>query len=90
MIAESMRLFPPVYVIGREATTELELGGYRVKPGYTVLMSQWVNHRDPKYFPDPKSSVPNAGSMGSQSASQSLRITHSAADSGYVWGARSP
>ena len=49
-----MRLFPPVYVIGREATTELELGGYRVKPGYTVLMSQWVNHRDQNYFPDPE------------------------------------
>ena len=54
VLAESMRLFPPVYVIGREATTELELGGYRVKPGYTVLMSQWVNHRDQNYFPDPE------------------------------------
>jgi cytochrome P450 len=54
VIAESMRLFPPVYVIGREATTELELGGYRVKPGYTVLMSQWVNHRDQIFFPDPE------------------------------------
>ena len=54
VIAESMRLFPPVYVIGREATVDLELGGYRVKRGYTVLMSQWVNHRDPEYFPSPK------------------------------------
>ena len=54
VIAESMRLYPPVYVIGREATTDVELGGYRVKRGYTVLMSQWVNHRDPKYFPDPE------------------------------------
>jgi cytochrome P450 len=54
VIAESMRLFPPVYVVGREATTDLELGGYRVKRGYTVLMSQWVNHRDPEYFPDPE------------------------------------
>ena len=54
VIAESMRLFPPVYLIGREATTELELGGYRVKPGYTVLMSQWVNHRDQNFFPDPE------------------------------------
>ena len=54
VIAESMRLFPPVYVIGREATTELELGGYRVNRGYTVLMSQWVNHRDPEYFPEPE------------------------------------
>jgi cytochrome P450 len=53
VITESMRLFPPVYVIGREATGDLELGGYRVKRGYTVLMSQWVNHRDPEYFPEP-------------------------------------
>jgi len=54
VIAESMRLYPPVYALGREATTDLELGGYRVKRGYTVLMSQWVNHRDPKYFPEPE------------------------------------
>ena len=33
VIAESMRLFPPVYVIGREAVTDLELCGYRVKRG---------------------------------------------------------
>ncbi len=58
VINESMRLYPPVYVIGREATRELEIGGYRVKPGYTVLMSQWVNHRDPKYFPDPETFIP--------------------------------
>jgi cytochrome P450 len=54
VIAESMRLYPPVYAIGREATADLELGGYRVKRGYTVLMSQWVSHRDPRYFPDPE------------------------------------
>ena len=39
VIPELMRVFPPVYVVGREATSELELGGYRVKRGYTVLMS---------------------------------------------------
>ena len=64
VIAESMRLFPPVYVIGREATTELELGRYRVKPGYTVLMSQWVNHRDPKYFPEPEEFRPERWEHG--------------------------
>jgi cytochrome P450 len=64
VIAESMRLFPPVYVIGREATTDLELGGYRVKRGYTVLMSQWVNHRDPKYFNDPEAFRPERWEHG--------------------------
>ena len=54
VIAEAMRVLPPVPMIGREAITDLALGGYRVKQGYTVLMSQWVNHRDPKYFPNPE------------------------------------
>ncbi len=54
VLTEAMRVYPPVYLIGREAMTELELGGYRVKKGYTVFMSQWVNHRDPRYFPEPE------------------------------------
>lgn len=58
VITEAMRVFPPVYLIGREATCDLELGGYRVKKGYTMFMSQWVNHRDPKYFPDPEAFRP--------------------------------
>jgi cytochrome P450 len=64
VIAESMRLFPPVYVIGREATTDLELGGYHVKRGYSVLMSQWVSHRDPEYFPDPEAFIPERWERG--------------------------
>jgi cytochrome P450 len=58
VITEAMRVYPPVYLIGREATTDLELGGYRVKKGYTVFMSQWVSHRDPRYFPDPEAFRP--------------------------------
>lgn len=54
VLAESMRVYPAVYLIGREATRDLELGGYRVRKGHTVFMSQWVTHRDPRYFgPDP-------------------------------------
>lgn len=54
VITEAMRVYPPVYLIGREATIDLELGGYPVKKGHTVFMSQWVSHRDPRYFPDPE------------------------------------
>jgi cytochrome P450 len=64
VIAESMRLFPSVYVLGREATTDLELGGYRVKRGYTVLMSQWASHRDPEYFSDPEEFRPERWGSG--------------------------
>jgi cytochrome P450 len=48
-----MRLFPPAYVIGREAIAPCEIGGYHVPRGTTVLMSQWVVHRDPRLFEQP-------------------------------------
>jgi cytochrome P450 len=58
VVSEAMRIYPPVYLIGREATRDLELGGYTVKKGSTVFMSQWVSHRDPRYFDDPDSFRP--------------------------------
>lgn len=59
VLSEAMRVYPPVYLIGREATTDLELGGYRVRRGTTVFMCQWVSHRDPRYFgPDPEAFRP--------------------------------
>src|SRR5206468_2937171 len=58
VITEAMRVLPPVYLLGREATRDLELGGYRVRKGYTVFVSQWVPHRDPRYFPDPEAFRP--------------------------------
>ena len=64
VITEAMRLYPPVYLIGREATQDLELGGYRVKKGYTLFMSQWVNHRDPRYFPEPEAFRPERWDEG--------------------------
>ncbi len=40
VIKESMRLYPPAWVMGREAIGECEVGGYRVSAGTTALMSQ--------------------------------------------------
>ena len=53
VITETMRLYPPVYLIGREATTDLELGGYTVRRGTTVFLSQWVTHRDGRFYDNP-------------------------------------
>ncbi len=54
VIKESMRLYPPAWVMGREAIEECEIGGYRMPAGTTALMSQWVVHRDPRYQPNPE------------------------------------
>ena len=53
IVKESMRLFPPAYVVGREALTDFKIGGYDIEAGTQVLMSQWVIQRDPRFFPDP-------------------------------------
>jgi cytochrome P450 len=90
VIAESMRLFPPVYVIGREATTELELGGYRVNRGYTVLMSQWVNHRDPEYFSEPEKFRPERWENGLAKRLPKFAYYPFGGDSGCAWGTPSP
>ncbi|PYZ97588.1 cytochrome P450 [Alteribacter lacisalsi] len=50
---ESMRLYPPAYVVGRQAETDLELGGYRIKKGETLLLSQYVMHRNASFFTEP-------------------------------------
>jgi cytochrome P450 len=53
VVTESMRVFPPVYAIGRRSVRNCEIGGYDVPAGTTFLMSQWVLHRDPRFFDDP-------------------------------------
>jgi cytochrome P450 len=53
VIQESMRLFPPAYVVGREATEDVDVAGYAVRCGTTLLMPQWVVHRDPRWFDEP-------------------------------------
>jgi cytochrome P450 len=54
VVKESMRLYPPAWGMGRSPIRPCEVGGYRVLPGASVVMSQWVMHRDPRYFADPE------------------------------------
>jgi cytochrome P450 len=54
IVLESMRVLPPVYIMGREVTDDCTLGGYRMPRGVTVLMSQWVVQRDPRFFENPE------------------------------------
>lgn len=52
VLLESMRLYPPAHSISREALQDCEIGGYPTPRGTTLLMSQWVLHRDPRHFPE--------------------------------------
>jgi cytochrome P450 len=50
---EALRLYPPVWVFARRATEDVDLLGYRIPQGSTVVVSPYVTHRNPRYFVDP-------------------------------------
>ena len=50
---ESMRLFPPLWAIGREVLAPIQLRTHNLPIGVHVLIPQWVVHRDPRWFVGP-------------------------------------
>jgi cytochrome P450 len=50
---EVMRLYPPAWAVSREVVQECAIGGHRIPPNTIVLVSQWVMHRDPRYYEEP-------------------------------------
>jgi cytochrome P450 len=53
VMAESMRLYPPAWAMGRSALNDFQLGGFFLPARTTVLMSTFITHRDPRFFPNP-------------------------------------
>ncbi len=53
VIKETLRIQPTVWWISRRAEQEVNLAGYRIPVGSEIAMSQWVMHRDPRYFDEP-------------------------------------
>lgn len=53
VIRETMRLYPPAYTIGRKTKEPVDIDGCLIPKGTNVLMSQWIVHRDPRWFEDP-------------------------------------
>jgi cytochrome P450 len=65
VIKESMRLYPPAWSLARTVISDFELLGYRIPAGSNVVMSQWIMHRNPVYFPDPEKFDPDRWSTDS-------------------------
>jgi cytochrome P450 len=50
VIAETLRLYPTAWAIGRESACDTQIGGQRVSKGTTVLIVPWSIHRDPRFY----------------------------------------
>jgi enediyne biosynthesis protein E7 len=59
VVQEAMRLYPPAWVIEREALAEDQLGGYRIPAGATVAVSPYVLHRHPDFWTNPEGFDPD-------------------------------
>jgi cytochrome P450 len=55
---EVLRLYPPAYIMAREVVEPCEIGGYTLEPGSTIIFSQWVMQRDPRFYDDPEAFRP--------------------------------
>ncbi|MDQ6722994.1 MAG: cytochrome P450 [Thermoproteota archaeon] len=56
---ESMRLYPPAWTLGRQVINDYKVDKYVIPGGSIILMSQYVMHRNPLYFPDPDRFYPD-------------------------------
>lgn len=50
VVKEAMRLYPPVWVIGRQALNDFEVHGYRLPAGTNILLVQWITHHDARFY----------------------------------------
>ena len=53
VLLEAMRLYPPIYGIGRQVVERCEIGGYVLEPGTSISIAPWVIQRDSRWFDDP-------------------------------------
>jgi cytochrome P450 len=61
---EAMRLYPPAYIMSRQALREVEIDGYRVPKGWVVLLAPYTLHRREDSFPEPEKFDPERFTPG--------------------------
>ena len=71
VVEESMRLYPPVYVIARKAAEDACIGDYPVPAGSEVALWIYMTQRDARWYPDPETFNPDR--FAGEHASKRLR-----------------
>ena len=50
VFAEALRLYPPAWLMGRKLSAQIELGGWKIPRGATVVVPVWALHRSDRYW----------------------------------------
>ena len=59
VLRESLRLYPPVWALGRMPSEDVEIAGYHVARGSYVFVSQYAVHRNPRLWENPEGFDPD-------------------------------
>jgi cytochrome P450 len=54
VIEEAMRLYPPAWFISRSPLEDDTIAGYKIPKGSLVIVSPYVTHRHPAFWPEPE------------------------------------
>lgn len=54
VIKESLRIYPPSWLIARKSIEPDEIGGHKIAAGSTMLLSPYITHRDQQYWRTPE------------------------------------
>jgi cytochrome P450 len=71
VFSETLRLYPPVWATARTCEIPYEIAGYTIPREAVILVSQFVVHRDPRFFPDPLRFDPERFSPANREANKS-------------------
>jgi cytochrome P450 len=73
VLDEALRLYPPAWMFARRLIEADEIGGYPMRAGQAVMLSPYVTHRLPQYWPEPAKFDP--GRFAPEAADK-LRFTY--------------
>lgn len=88
ILAESLRLFPPAWMIGRRTQKDMSFQGWRIPAGSIVLAPMWVLHRSPDYWEYPAVFRPQRWLNSEGRYSERTTVTHQGAWFPFGWGNR--
>lgn len=75
---EALRIYPAAWTLARRAVADYEVGGYTIPAGADIYMSQFVMHRDSRFFPTRWNSGPRDGAPGKTRRCPNSRTSPSA------------
>jgi cytochrome P450 len=59
VVKESLRLYPPTWLMDRQVNEDCEIGGYSISKGQEILFSPYAVHRDSRFYQEPEVFQPN-------------------------------